>query len=308
MLSLLLQVNPVTFAHSPEEYLVAVGLQPTKPLSDLKTELQDPAMDQAAASEAAAAEMPDFSGARVSTEGSHVHLASSSGPQPQEQVLTALQAQQPQAQRWLTLPFDHLPGVKAEPPTQTPIDVSTDSKLQPVGKQKAMQQSQSMSQTAPGRSQSSNVPWSSPAKLVSLSSLQQQATSQQAPAPRAITVGMSSMPVGSTTGIVGRSWPGQPLYSNSLPAGSSARQGVTSGSGQGEGKGTKRAGGGGDSKRKRQRHGDRERSVEGDQGGAKQSCHSGSRAVPSHLDCAVHAVLVRAEACCDHSCGDLSQL
>ena len=41
-----LQVDPVSFAHSPEVCLIVIGLQPTKPLSDLKAELQEAPPDQ----------------------------------------------------------------------------------------------------------------------------------------------------------------------------------------------------------------------------------------------------------------------
>ena len=64
---------------------------------------------------------------------------------------------------------------------------------------------------------------------------------------------MSSFPVGSTTGIIGRSWPGQPQCPN------------PSGTGPGDSKGTKRPAGEGESKgKKRQRRNDREKSVDRD--------------------------------------------
>ncbi len=274
-----LQVNPVSFAHSPEEYLIAIGLQPTKPLSDLKAELHEAPPDQlqpAGYLEAAATAsqvMDNATHPSFGTEGSQAQHTSSSGLQGQGQFqdpTRSLQEQshgQPQAQRWLTLQqssHDQTAGMKPEPTLRPVSDVSTGSK------QKLHQQSQEASPRALGRLQSPNVPWASQAKVVPLSSLHQQpGPSQQGFAGRAITVGMPSMPVGSTTGIVGRSWPGQPQYGNQ-PATSTSRAGAA-GSGPAEGRGTKRAGGGGESKgKKRQRHGDREKSVDGDGSGRAQ--------------------------------------
>ena len=248
---LFLQVTPVSFAHSHEEYLVAIGLQPTRPLSDLKAEMQEGPSDQLqhhAEAAAAAASMTHVA------EGTPGHAASSLEQLDQGQYATASQNQlqgQSQAQRWLTLqhaPHDPRSGVKPEPGIQPMGDVSTSSK------QKVQQQSQGHPR----------LPLGSPGKIVPLASLHHHpAPSHQALDPRAAPIGMPSMPVGSTTGMMGRSWPGQPQYGNSQPV---SRPGTSAGSGPGEGRGTKRAGVGGESKsKKRQRHGDRERSVEGDQ-------------------------------------------
>jgi len=258
---LFLQVTPVSFAHSHEEYLVAIGLQPTKPLSDLKAEMQEGPSDQLqhhAEAAAAAAPMTHIAGEVPG------HAASSlgqfdQGQYEQGQYGSASQNQlqgQSQAQRWLTLqhtPHEPTSGIKPEPVAEPMGDVSTSSK------QKVHQQSQGHPR----------LPLGSPGKIVPLASLHHHpAPSHQALDPRAAPIGMPSMPVGSTTGILGRSWPGQPQYGNGQPV---SRPGTSAGSGPGEGRGYKRAGGGGESKiKKRQRHGDRERSVEGDQSSGKE--------------------------------------
>jgi hypothetical protein len=247
---LFLQVTPVSFAHSHEEYLVAIGLQPTRPLSDLKAEMQEGPSDQLQHHAEAAAAAASMTHVAEETPG---HAASSLEQLDQGQYATASQNQlqgQSQAQRWLTLqhaPHDPRSGSKPEPGVQPMGDVSTSSK------QKVQQQSQGHPR----------LPLGSPGKIVPLASLHHHpGPSHQAPAPRAAPIGMPSMPVGSTTGIIGRSWPGQPQYGSLQPVG---RPGTSAGSGPGEGRGTKRAGGGRESKsKKRQRHGDRETSVEGD--------------------------------------------
>ncbi len=256
---LFLQVTPVSFAHSHEEYLVAIGLQPTKPLSDLKAEMQEGPSDQLQHhAEAAAAAAPMTHTAGESPE----HAPSFLEQLDQGQFGSASQNQlqgQSQAQRWLTLqhtPHDSTSGVKSESVVQPMGDVKTSSK------QKVQQQSQGHPR----------LPLGSPGKIVPLASLHS-GPSYQALAPRAAPIGMPSVPVGSTTGIIGRSWPGQPQYGSLQPV---SRPGTSAGSGPGEGRGTKRAGGGGDSKsKKRQRHGDRERSVEGDQSSGKARSCSG---------------------------------
>jgi len=251
----------LSFAHSHEEYLVAIGLQPTKPLSDLKAEMQEGPSDQLqhhAEAAAAAAPMTHIAGEVPG------HAASSlgqfdQGQYEQGQYGSASQNQlqgQSQAQRWLTLqhtPHEPTSGIKPEPVAEPMGDVSTSSK------QKVHQQSQGHPR----------LPLGSPGKIVPLASLHHHpGPSHQASAPRAAPIGMPSMPVGSTTGILGRSWPGQPQYGNGQPV---SRPGTSAGSGPGEGRGYKRAGGGGESKiKKRQRHGDRERSVEGDQSSGKE--------------------------------------
>ncbi|DBA87348.1 TPA: hypothetical protein ACH3X1_004396 [Trebouxia sp. C0004] len=256
-------VTPVSFAHSHEEYLVAIGLQPTKPLSDLKAEMQEGTSDQLQHhAEAAAAGAPMT---HVAEEVS-AHAASSLGQFDQRQYdkgqyesssQNQLQRQS-QAQRWLTLqhtPHEPISGVKPEPVAERMGDVSTSSK------QKVQQQSHGHPR----------LPLGSPGKIVPLASLHHHpGPSHQALAPRAAPIGMPSMPVGSTTGIIGRSWPGQPQYGSSQAPVS--RPGTSAGSGPGESRGTKRAGGDGGSKsKKRQRHGDRERSVENDQNSGRQS-------------------------------------
>lgn len=247
---LFLQVTPVSFAHSHEEYLVAIGLQPTRPLSDLKAKMQEGPSDQLQHHAEAAAAAAPMTHVAEDTPG---HAASSLGQLDQGQFGSASQNQpqgQSQAQSWLTLqhtPHDPTSGVKPEPVVQPMGDVSTSSK------QKVQHQSHGHPR----------LPLGSPGKIVSMASLHHHpGPSHQASAPRVAPIGMPSMPVGSTTGIIGRSWPGQPQYGSLQPG---SGPGTSAGSGPGEGRGTKRAGGGGDSKsKKRQRHGDRERSVEGD--------------------------------------------
>ncbi|DBB18230.1 TPA: hypothetical protein ACH3X3_003196 [Trebouxia sp. C0006] len=230
---------------------------PTRPLSDLKAEMQEGSSDQLQHHAEAAAAAASMTHVAEETPG---HAASSLEQLDQGQYATASQNQlqgQSQAQRWLTLqhaPHDPRSGVKPEPGVQPIGDVSTSSK------QKVHQQSQGHPR----------LPLGSPGKIVPLASLHHHpAPSHQALDPRAAPIGMPSMPVGSTTGMMGRSWPGQPQYGNSQPV---SRPGTSAGSGPGEGRGTKRAGVGGESKsKKRQRHGDRERSVEGDQSSGRQS-------------------------------------
>jgi len=255
---LFLQVTPVSFAHSHEEYLVAIGLQPTKPLSDLKAEMQEGPSDQPHDHAEAAAAAAPMSHVAEEVPG---HAASNLGQSHQGQSGSISQNQlqgQSLAQRWLTLqhtPHEPTLGVKPEPVAEPTGDVNTSSK------QKVQQQSQGHPR----------LPLGSPGKIVPLASLHHHpGPSHQALAPRAAPIGMPSMPVGSTTGIIGRSWPGQPQYGSVQPL---SRPGTSAGSGPGEARGTKRAGGGGESKsKKRQRHGDRERSVEGDQSSG-EGCH-----------------------------------
>ena len=195
---LFLQVTPVSFAHSHEEYLVAIGLQPTKPLSDLKAEMQEGPSDQLQHNAEASAAAAPMTHVAEETPG---HAASSLEQLDQGQYGSASQSQlqgQSQAQRWVTLkhtPQEPISGVKAEPVVQHMGDVGTGSK------QKVQQQSQGHPR----------LPLGSPGKIVPLASLHHHpGPSHQALAPRAAPVGMPSMPVGSTTGIIGRSWPGQP--------------------------------------------------------------------------------------------------
>lgn len=250
---LFLQVNPVSFAHSPEEYLVAIGLQPTKPLSDLKAEMQEGPSDHAQQhAEAAAAAAP----LRHVVEDSQGHLASSSGHPDQDHSANPPQAYSwhPDAQRQQTVQYsshENAPGIKADYSAEAVGEVSTSFK------HKVQQQAQGQVQNAAGRPK---LPLGSPAKIVPLSSLQQPTTSHQASGQRTISVGMPFMPVGSTTGIT-RNWPGQFGDSQAMKPFTSAA------SSHGDSRGAKRASGGGETKgRKRQRHGDRERSVDGDHG------------------------------------------
>ena len=168
---------------------------------------------------------------------------------------------QSQEPRWLW--FQSQPGgsdqansVKADPDTGN----GTDKQKKKNGKQKGTRPGQPQALSRPP----SHGPLGSPvANIVSLSSLDTKSSAQQNSAPptstqRATPMGMPSFPVGSTTGIVGRSWPGQP-QNGSAPS----RAGPSTSAG--EGRGTKRAGGDGESKgKKRQRRGDREKSAEGE--------------------------------------------
>ncbi|DBA70660.1 TPA: hypothetical protein ACH3X2_012043 [Trebouxia sp. C0005] len=229
---------------------------PTKPLSDLKAEMQEGPSDQLQHNVEAAAAAEPMTHVAEEVPG---HAASSLGQFDQGQYGSASQHQlqgHSQAQRWLTLQHtshESTSGIKTESAAERMGDVSTSSK------QKVQQQSQGQRR----------LPLGSPGKIVPLASLHPHPDPSQASAPRAAPIGMPSLPVGSTTGIVGRSWPGQPQYGSVQPV---SRPGTSAGSGPGEGRGTKRAGGGGDSKsKKRQRHGDKERSEEGDQSSGRQS-------------------------------------
>ena len=236
-----LQVNPVTFAHSPEEYFIAIGLQPTKPFAELKPELQDVPSDWS---------HPDES----RSEEGQAELSSSSGhlrEQPQGQMPTA--SQEPQAQRWLSLK-----PRSAENDQGTRRDMDTDSgtdKQQPQpGKQRSGRPGQP--QTASSRPPSHGPIGSPVAKMVPLSSLEPKACAPQGSAQRATPMGAASFPVGGTTGTVGRGWPGQ---FGAMPSQSG------SGVNTGESKGTKRAGGDGESKgKKRQRRSVQEKSTDGE--------------------------------------------
>lgn len=132
------------------------------------------------------------------------------------------------------------------------MDTDSGTDKQQKGKQKSSRPGLTASSRPP-----SHGPIGSPvAKMVPLSSLEPKASAQQGSAPRAIQSGTASFTVGSTTGIVGRGWPGQ--YG---AAPSQSGSGVSTG----EGKGTKRAGGEGESKgKKRQRRSDKEKSVDGE--------------------------------------------
>lgn len=250
--------QPYSLEHKGSYRSIPVGPAqwPTKPLSDLKAEMQEGPSDQLQHNAEASAAAAPMTHVAEETPG---HAASSLEQLDQGQYGSASQSQlqgQSQAQRWATLkhtPQESISGVKAEPVVQHMGDVGTGSK------QKVQQQSQGHPR----------LPLGSPGKIVPLASLHHHpGPSHQALAPRAAPVGMPSMPVGSTTGIIGRSWPGQPQYGNTQPA---SRPGTSAGSGPGEGRGTKRAGGGDSKSRKRQRLGDRERSVEGDQSSGRQS-------------------------------------
>ena len=271
------QVTPVSLAQSHEEYFVAIGLQPTKPLSDLKAEMQEGPSDQLQHNLEAAAAAEPMTHVAEEVPG---HAASSLGQFDQGQYGSASQHQlqgHSQAQRWLTLQHtshESTSGIKTESAAERMGDVSTSSK------QKVQQQSQGQRR----------LPLGSPGKIVPLASLHPHPDPSQASAPRAAPIGMPSLPVGSTTGIVGRSWPGQPQYGSVQPV---SRPGTSAGSGPGEGRGTKRAGGGGDSKsKKRQRHGDKERSEEGDQSSGKACPCSGHGCLTACTWCNHHDVLL----------------
>ena len=175
--------------------------------------------------------------------------------QPQGQLQTAPQDQSGRGLlQHRSADSQQATSIKRHPDTDSGTDKHPrhqQQQQQQKGKQKADRPGQH--QTASSRPPSRGPIGSPAAKIVSLSSLQPQAAAQQAPAQRAITVGMSSFPVGSTTGIIGRSWPGQPQFANPPRAGPA------------DGKGTKRPAGEGESKgKKRQRRSDREKSVDGD--------------------------------------------
>ena len=243
-----LQVNPVTFAHSPEEYRIAVGLQPTRPPIDSKSELPSEVPSDQLHQHTAPAGDSRSGQERADPSSSTGHFLE----QPQGQLQTVAQDQ---SQRG---PLQHrssdsqqATSIKRDPDTDSGMPQHPNRQQQQKGKLKPDRPGQQ--QTASSRPPSRGPIGSPAAKIVSLSSLQPQAAGQQAAAPRAITVGMSSFPVGSTTGIIGRSWPGQPQFANPPRAG------------PGDGKSTKRPAGEGESKgKKRQRRSDREKSVDGD--------------------------------------------
>ena len=249
----LLQVNPVTFAHSPEEYFIAVGLQQTTPSSHLKTELTEGAADRATASEAA-----DATDGKSDSAGTQAAKSAGQDQQGMSQTAPWRHNQtQSAAQRALSLhqtASGQVPAVKAEPSSLSFSDNS---------------RGQSQTALGPGLTapRPTKFPLGSPARIVPLSSVQPSGPSQHAPpqgalAPRAITV-PHAFPLGSTTGIVGRSWPGQPVYGQ--PVGSNGKP-VSAGSGLNESRGTKRAGGAESKSRKRQKQGDREKSADGEGG------------------------------------------
>lgn len=241
-----LQVPPVTFAHSPEEYFTDVGVQPSRPHADSKPEPQ------------AALPPSDQSHELTATPGD---LRSEEGPADPSsstghlQQLQAAFQEQSKVKRWLTLhdsESEQAPRIKREPDTDSGTDRHHHhhQQQQKQGKQKSRSRS-GQHQTASSKQPSHGPIGSPPAKIVSLSSLQPGSSAQQPP-QRAIPGGMPSFPVGSTTGIVGRGWPGQPQHANNPIR-------------AGDGKGTKRPGGDGESKgKKRQRRSDREKSVDGE--------------------------------------------
>lgn len=245
-----MQVNPVTFAHSPEEYFIAIGLQPTRPPIDSKPEVPlDQLHEQA----------PPAGDSRSAQEQADPSSSTGHFPeQPQGQLQTAPQDQSQRGSlQHRSAHSQQAISIKRDPDTDSGMDKHPNSP-QPQQKGKLKPDRRGRHQTASSRA-ASHGPIGSPApKVVSLSSLQPQAGAQQAPAQRAIAVGMSSFPVGSTTGIIGRSWPGQPQFSNPPRPG--------------DGKGTKRPAGEGESKgKKRQRRSDREKSVDGDGKGSADS-------------------------------------
>ena len=252
-----LQVNPITVARIPEEYLIAIGLQQTRPGSELQDWPADQNQQPPHAEEAAAAASCLTNG--TGAEEGQAQLAD------QGQLHAApwdLPHEQPAGPRWLTVvqnpKQEGLGGAKAPP------------LLHPVGGLKTSSgKTAQMAHTAPrpvqagaGHPQTSSDAWQSLAKVAPLPSLQQQASSLQGSAQQAVPMGM---PVGSTTRIVGRRWPGQPQYVNSQSANSTSRPGP--GGALGEARGTKRAGDGDSKGKKRQRRGDRDRSVEGEGSG-----------------------------------------
>ena len=239
-----MQVNPVTFAHSPEEYFIAIGLQPTRQHADLKPELEEQSSGQ----------LHQHTAADSRSEEGRADPSSFSGQfldQPQGQLQNAPRNQS-QRRHTLQHSSEQATSIKRDPDTVSGTSKQPHHKQQQQkGKQKPDRPGQH--QTASSKPASRGPIGSPAAKIVSLSSLQPQPVAHQAPAPRAIMVGMPSFPVGSTTGIVGRAWPGQPQPANAPKAG------------PGDGKGTKRPGGEGESKgKKRQRRSDREKSVDGD--------------------------------------------
>lgn len=249
LLSSLMQVNPVTFAHSPEEYLIAIGLQPTRPNADLKPELDEESSDQLHQHSVAAADSRSEEGRADPSSSSGQFLEQ---PQGQLQKAPRDQSQKPHT---LQHSSEQATSIKRAPDTVSGTDKESHRKQQQQSQQKGKHKPDrpGQHQTASSRPASRGPIGSPAAKIVSLSSLQPQPAAQQAPGPRTITVGMPSFPVGSTTGIVGRTWPGQPPFANAPKAA------------PGDGKGTKRPGGEGESKgKKRQRRSDREKSVDGD--------------------------------------------
>lgn len=228
----------------------------TTPSSYLKTELTEGAADRATASEAA-----DAIDGKSDSAGTQAARSTGQDQQGTSQTALGRQTQtQSAAQRALSLhqtTSGQFCTIKAEPSSHAVSD-----------------NSRGQSQTAPGPGQTASrptkFPLGSPARIVPLSSVQPLGPSQNAPpqsvlAPRAITV-PHAFPLGSTTGIVGRSWPGQPTYGQ--PVGSNGKP-VSAGSGLNETRGTKRAGGAESKSRKRQKHGDREKSADGE--GGRQS-------------------------------------
>ena len=245
----ILQVNPVTFAHCPEEYLIAIGLQPTRPPVDSNPELPEVPTEQLHQHTALAGDSRSGDGRADPSSFTGQFLE-----RPQGQLKTALQDQsQMRPLQHRSADSQQASSMKHDPDTDSGTDKRPHhhQQQQQKGKQKADRPRQH--QTALSRPPSRGPIGSPAAKIVSLSSLQPQAAAQQAPAQRATTVGMPSLPVGSTTGIIGRSWPGQPQFANPPKAG------------PGDGKGTRRPAGEGESKgKKRQRRNDREKSVDGD--------------------------------------------
>ena len=213
----------------------------------MTTELSEGAADRATASEAA-----DATDLRSDTAGTQAAGLS-------QQVLPQMQSQST-AQRSLSLhqkASGNIAAMKAEPASQSLSDNSKGH----------LQIASGHPPTAPGPRQPAKFPLGSPAKIVPLSLVQPLGLSQNPPAqgalaPRAITVGPHTFPVGSTTGIVGRNWPGQPPYNQ--PVGSSGKP-VSAGQGLNESRGTKRASGAESKGRKRQK-GDREKSADGEGG------------------------------------------
>lgn len=252
--SAFVQVNPVTFAHSPEEYFIAIGLQPTRPHADLKPELDEESLDQLHQHTVAAADSRSEEGRADPSSSSGQFLEQ---PKGQLQKAPRDQSQKQHTQQQRSADSKQATSIKRDPDTVNNADRHPQHQRQQQ-QQQLQKGKQKPDRPGPHQTASSRPPSRGPigspaAKIVSLSSLQPQPAAQQAPGPRTIMVGMPSFPVGSTTGIVGRSWPGQPQIANAPKAG------------PGDGKGTKRPGGEGESKgKKRQRRSDREKSVDGD--------------------------------------------
>ncbi|KAL3140935.1 hypothetical protein ABBQ32_005465 [Trebouxia sp. C0010 RCD-2024] len=217
---------------------------PSRPHADMKSELQE-ALPSPGRSHELPAPHGDLGPEEVPADPS-----SSTG---HLQQLQAAFQDQSRVNRWVSLHKSADNGqattVKRDPDTDSGTDKRRHRKQQEQqGQQKLNRPGQH--QTASSRPPSHGPIGSPAARIVSLSSLQLSA--QQPSAQRAPPGGMPSFPVGSTTGIVGRGWVGQPQYaSNPIRAG--------------DGKGTKRPGGDGESKgKKRQRRSDREKSVDGE--------------------------------------------